>query len=963
MVKILKATNSNRKDDDSKKKKKKNSKLQPDSIAMKKVKATKSNPFETIWSRRKFDVLGKKRKGEERRLGLARSLAIQKRTKTLLKDYEQSGKSSVFVDRRIGEQTEGLPEFDKAIMRSQRERQLKLGKKSKYNLSDGEDEDEFEESGLGSFQEKDDFEDDVPFEDDEDKELGESEKRSAILKHLSGHGGRGSSETGLAEVEENRRKTKKEVMDELISKSKYFKAQKAKDKEENVEFLEQLDNNFTSMVNSEALLALTDPTKINALKALVNKSTSDSSGKFDVLSSVPKTVSLQQEKPDSYDKLVNEMVLDRRARPSNRTKTPEEIAQEEKERLEQLEEERQKRMHAADDSSDEDVDGSRNEDASRRRLTSISGDDLGDSFTADDETNTKLGWINGMLEKHADEVESEEGTSSEGLESDGEDDEETGDDDDDGDSDEDFKKTSSLKDWEQSDDDKFDTDLEVEGGRTGDEENSVDDDDEDDEEDHVLEGFKKSKAVEQKQKNLSDHDNVKAVPKPLNQVEDLPYTIEAPKSLEELSLLLKDRSESQIVEAIRRIRTFNAISVAAENRKKMQVFYGVLLQYFSVTANTKPLNYKLLNLLVEPLMKMSTEIPYFSAICARQRLLRTRTQFVEDIKESGRLCWPSLKTLFLLRLWSMIFPCSDFRHVVMTPAILLMCEYLMRCPIVSGRDMAIGSFLCSMVLSVTKQSQKFCPEAIIFVQTLLVAALDEKSGAYHDSQLYHLMELKAPKPLLCIQGSLNKIHPLDFLSILDLPEDSPYFSSDEFRASILVAVIETLLGYINVYEGFNSFPEIFLPLSKVLHKLAGQMHVPSELQTKLQDVAELIEKKADEHHTLRRPLEMRKEKPVPIKLLNPKFEENFVKGRDYDPDRDRAEGKKLRKRVNQEHKGAARELRKDNYFLSQVKDKEKMRLEEERAEKYGKARAFLQEQEHAFKSGQLGKGKGKKRRR
>lgn len=44
-----------------------------------------------------------------------------------------------------------------------------------------------------------------------------------------------------------------------------------------------------------------------------------------------------QEKPDFYDKLVNEMVLDRRARPSNRTKTPEEIAQEEKERLEQLE--------------------------------------------------------------------------------------------------------------------------------------------------------------------------------------------------------------------------------------------------------------------------------------------------------------------------------------------------------------------------------------------------------------------------------------------------------------------------------------------------------------------------------------------------------------------------------------------------------------------------------------------------
>ncbi|GJZ05887.1 retrovirus-related pol polyprotein from transposon TNT 1-94 [Tanacetum coccineum] len=71
---------------------------------------------------------------------------------------------------------------------------------------------------------------------------------------------------------------------------------------------------------------------------------------------------------------------------------------------------------------------------------------------------------------------------------------------------------------------------------------------------------------------------------------------------------------------------------------------------------------------------------------------------LEDIKISEKSCWPSIKTLFLLRLWSMIFPCSDFCHVVMTSAILLMCEYLTRCLVTYGRDMAIGSFLCSMVL-------------------------------------------------------------------------------------------------------------------------------------------------------------------------------------------------------------------------------------------------------------------------
>ncbi len=47
-----------------------------------------------------------------------------------------------------------------------------------------------------------------------------------------------------------------------------------------------------------------------------------------------------------------------------------------------------------------------------------------------------------------------------------------------------------------------------------------------------------------------------------------------------------------------------------------------------------------------------------------------------------------------------MFPPSDFRHAVMTPAILLLSEYLLRCPVTSARDVAIGSFICSLLLSV-----------------------------------------------------------------------------------------------------------------------------------------------------------------------------------------------------------------------------------------------------------------------
>lgn len=90
---------------------------------------------------------------------------------------------------------------------------------------------------------------------------------------------------------------------------------------------------------------------------------------------------------------------------------------------------------------------------------------------------------------------------------------------------------------------------------------------------------------------------------------------------------------------------------------------------------------------------------------------------------------------------------------------------------------------------------------------------------------------------------------------------------------------------------------------------------------------------------------------------------SYIKGLDYDPDRDRAQRKKLNKRHKSEMKGAARELRVDNRYLSSVKEKERIKLEQEKAEESGKNLAFLQEQESAFKSGQLGKGKGRKRRR
>ncbi|KAK8661046.1 hypothetical protein V6N13_051948 [Hibiscus sabdariffa] len=71
--------------------------------------------------------------------------------------------------------------------------QLKFGKKSKFNLSDGE-EDEFDAPDFGSLLERDDFEDEMLSDDDNEAD----EKRPAILKQLNAHGAQKADSNALS---------------------------------------------------------------------------------------------------------------------------------------------------------------------------------------------------------------------------------------------------------------------------------------------------------------------------------------------------------------------------------------------------------------------------------------------------------------------------------------------------------------------------------------------------------------------------------------------------------------------------------------------------------------------------------------------------------------------------------------------------------------------------------------------
>lgn len=907
-------------------KKKKNRTLAPEAVALKaKPAGSGQNLFETLWTRKKFDLLGKKQKSQGQRVGLARSRAIEKRKKTLLQEYKQSGKANVFLDRRFGENDDTLEDADKAIIRFQRERQARMLKKNKYTLSDGED-DILTHHGA-ALSTLDDFEEEI-VEDDDD---GTVELDAMITRKLNFGGGHDQNTIPNAatfEGDQNKHKSKKEIMEEIIAKSKLYKVQKAKEKDDDENLKEKLDKDFTSLVQSEGLLSLIRPKK-ETLKALLSKGSSKGLA-FETNPSILEKAVTAKEQSDDYDKLVKEMVLDMRGHASDRTKTPEEIAQEDRARLESLEAERKKRM--LDNEVSDDDEGNADDSKGRRekRMKVLSGDDLGDSFFSDEEQGKK-GWVDEVLARREEESEDEESDDGSSASEETEEDENDS---------SDIREGLIEEDWEQSDDEYNNDDKEQKEMLHESDEEAL------------------KKRPKPKEKNASIQKTVAT-----DKIESLPYVINAPSNLRELRSLLDNRPNDQIVEAIRRIRACNAISLAAENRHKMQVFYGVLVQYFAVLADEKPLRLDKLNLFVRPLIEISFEIPYFAAICARQRLMRIRNQMSEDIKNPDKnSSWPSVKTLLLLRLWSLIFPSSDFRHAVMTPAVLLMSEYLMRCTVNSGRDVAIGTFLCSMLLSVSKDARRFCPEAINFLQALLMSALDTKqSSNMRDEVKCPTFWLEHYRPWLHLSSGVSVLpQPLDFTMIMEVSHDVPLFNSNMYRVGILLSVSETLRGFVNIYHDIVSFPEVFASFVPLLHEIIKENQIPESLQLKMTCIASLIKEKIDEHEKLRQPLRMRMKKPMPIKQFNPRFEENFVHGKNYDPDRERAQRKKLERQIKQEAKGAARELRKDNYFLQEVKARERALAEEERADKYKKAMAFLQEQESNFKSGQLGRGKKRK---
>lgn len=273
------------------------------------------NPFDTKKNREKFQALGQNITGQQGKPGISKQIGEEQRKQTYEAQKRVKNRVGAVVDRRFGENDKNMSSEDIMVERYARERMARVSKASRFNLDDDGDNEVLTHYGQALSLDDDFAEGDLGLEDDD---LPNSSKKRKLDEGL------GAPVPDYPD--EPHKKSKHEVMQEIIQKSKLHKAARQQEKEHQEDVVDELNSQdaFDSlMVDLRQFERSNKPIKQEVTE--VNA---------------------------AYDQAVREMAFDRRAQPDDRTKTEEELRKEAEEKRANLEKMRQQRMEGEGDDLD-----------------------------------------------------------------------------------------------------------------------------------------------------------------------------------------------------------------------------------------------------------------------------------------------------------------------------------------------------------------------------------------------------------------------------------------------------------------------------------------------------------------------------------------------------------------------------------------------------------------------------------
>lgn len=926
------------------------------------------NPFDAVGNRKsKFTVLNKRAKGQVRNVGKARQMAVERRKKTLLVEYNASKKDNVFKDRRFGEDDPSLSLEEKMLLRFQKERQKRTRKSGagRFNLEHDDDEDDDSYGGLRLTHKgkalggdgEDDYQDKDGLASSDEEDGGHGLNKEIVKELHFGGSGPGDRKRPSPADEEGHygpgaaKKTRAELMEEIIAKSKMHKATKAKQKDAQEVALSQLDDRFQDLLGD---LEFRD--KYKSKKDERVRDAKEKEQKKAQAAAASASALLLDEGKD-YDELMN-AIRDERfaAKAQDRTKTPEEIATEEKEKLKRLEAARLARMRGEVDAElkrearggrgggDDDEEGEEGGESSEEEGSDDSLGKLGqgwdaDSDSEDDEeegdSDDSSSSSSGSGDEEEHEAHDEESGSGEEEEEDDEEEREEGDS-----SEEEgeegttditpamLHKLLALKEKEQSKKKKASQERAVEEGRP-------------------IGKVARQKAAVAKVVAQTQEGSTGINPQ-------MPYILMCPATMENFVDLVKEYAQGpqDVAEMITRIRQYHAIRSGGD-RERVHNFYDILMRRLACLGDAlAPARVVEVDAISEALAAMTQEMPAVAAALWGRMLKGLQAKLAKALRDHelgqrARSTWPSPGALLLLRLLPRIFPVTDFKHPVVTPALLYMGQALSQCPVVTPTDVERGLFVAALVVQYTEEAGRLVPEVFTFLLSLLGAmgarALYLPTLAPSLAAVLHQHTVNAAAAAATEgrteEGAAGPI----VLGRGRNPEEEEEEEEDKVEvvtaalASQYLSVCCRLLGRVAAgplhkspaaRELFEPFVACLAALESIVakKKKGGKKEGESPALALLRKTKATVEGVVEEALKVRTVLSWRKKGVTAIQSLAPRIIDNFVVRKDEGMEREAARVKQLTRQVKREKKGVMRELRRDATFL----DAEKVRVEREK---------------------------------
>ncbi|OBA24248.1 Nop14-like protein [Metschnikowia bicuspidata var. bicuspidata NRRL YB-4993] len=389
--------------------------------------------------------------------------------------------------------------------------------------------------------------------------------------------------------------------------------------------------------------------------------------------------------------------------------------------------------------------------------------------------------------------------------------------------------------------------------------------------------------------------------------------VSMPGSHVELASQTQDMDTQQTLAHVKKILALYDPRLAQGNKEKTDVFVGILFEHILAVGNQPDAPSQMVDSLTHLLRTLAER--YNEALV---EVIRATMAEVEERVVKAQL---QKKDIVFFVVLGYVFSTSDHYHLVVTPALILLNQYLSAC--IGVRDdltvqqLGQGVLVCEILLSYQSFAKRFDPEVVKFLERCLVSLLPVQapiegtlSGGDCKSRL-KLSKTYKPEPL--------EDTPIRVQALFESPTDEALLKFQLIGKAL--ALMDQCVGLWKEKSACIELLRSFNAIMKVAARFySGQLPRLGEMMARY---SKLLGNQVQS----RRPLTLQEHKKMSIKTFAPKFEENFNPDKkSYDINRERQELNKVKAQVKKETKLALKDIRKQTKFVArqQIEEKKEM---------------------------------------